>query len=234
MGATDEPITEIRLTSNTNLLLNDSGPLQLRDYFGTGGDGLGLTLWAMNEARTFEGAPVDVLSVGGGFVNLTVPAAMGALVAGIAVGERWIFAGTSAGASASHEIQADESHPAITGGATVNKLTPARRLVTASEIYAAAGYTTGVELRSAVREEVQASVTYGNAAVYAQPTVLGRTPATSEVQASHTYGAPSATVAVNKYLSSRHVVEASGTLGLLTSTATVLSTYASEARGPSV
>ena len=177
----------------------------------------------MSEARTVEGASVDVLSVGGGFVNLTIPAAMGAFVAGIAVGERWIFAGTSAGAvSASHEIQADESHPAITDQATVNKLTPTRRLVTASEIYAAAGYTTGVELRSAVREEVQASASFG-VATYAVA-VSHRTPAISEVQASHTYGASSSTVAVNKYLSTRHVVEASGTLGLLTSTATVLST----------
>ena len=138
--------------------------------------------------REVEGVPVVLSNAGGNFANLTVPSAFGSLLQGIAVGDRWIFAGTSVGASARHEIQAEESHPAITDQATVSNRIATRRVVTADETYPAPGYDAALELRSADREEVQARISFLDVATYAVE-VSHRTPATSEVQAvSHLRG----------------------------------------------
>ena len=100
VSPTDEPITRIRLTNNTTLVINDNGALNLNTYFT--GDGDDITLWVMNEARVVQGATVSRIAGVANRFNFAIPSAMGDLLADIDVGERWIFAGTRAGVDARH------------------------------------------------------------------------------------------------------------------------------------
>ena len=74
------------------LRLNDDGPLVLRDYFGSSGDGADLTVWIQTAQGTVSFAASDVRSVGFSYVNFNVPQAARSTLSGIASGDRFILA----------------------------------------------------------------------------------------------------------------------------------------------
>ena len=74
------------------LRLNDGGPLVLRDYFGSSGDGADLTVWIQTAQGAASFAASDVRSVGSSYVNFNVPQAARSTLSGIASGDRFILA----------------------------------------------------------------------------------------------------------------------------------------------
>ena len=104
LGPNNTWISRIRLTTSTNLLINISdrnGPLTtsaaavlaLFAYFGTFGDGIDEALYI----QTSEGIERVLVAgndagVGGGYLNLTISAAMGQLLQDLEVGRRLNFA----------------------------------------------------------------------------------------------------------------------------------------------
>ena len=74
------------------LRLNDGGPLVLRDYFGSSGDGADLTAWIQTAQGAVSFAASDVGSVGSSYVNFNVPQAARSTLSGIASGDRFILA----------------------------------------------------------------------------------------------------------------------------------------------
>ena len=74
------------------LRLNDGGPLVLRDYFGSSGDGADLTVWIQTAQGAVSFAASDVGSVGSSYVNFNVPQAARSTLSGIASGDRFILA----------------------------------------------------------------------------------------------------------------------------------------------
>ena len=74
------------------LRLNDDGPLVLRDYFGSSGDGVDLTVWIQTAQGAVSFAASDVSSVGSSYVNFNVPQAARSTLSGIASGDRFILA----------------------------------------------------------------------------------------------------------------------------------------------
>ena len=74
------------------LRLNDGGPLVLRDYFGSSGDGADLTVWIQTAQGAVSFAASDVRSVGSNYVNFNVPQAARSTLSGIASGNRFILA----------------------------------------------------------------------------------------------------------------------------------------------
>ena len=74
------------------LRLNVDGPLVLRDYFGSSGDGADLTVWIQIAQGAVSFAASDVRSVGSSYVNFNVPQAARSTLNGIASGDRFILA----------------------------------------------------------------------------------------------------------------------------------------------
>ena len=74
------------------LRLNVDGPLVLRDYFGSSGDGADLTVWIQTAQGAVSFAASDVGSVGSSYVNFNVPQAARSTLSGIASGDRFILA----------------------------------------------------------------------------------------------------------------------------------------------
>ena len=74
------------------LRLNDGGPLVLRDYFGSSGDGADLTVWIQTAQGAVSFAASDVGSVGSSYVNFNVPQAARSTLSGIGSGDRFILA----------------------------------------------------------------------------------------------------------------------------------------------
>ena len=74
------------------LRLNVDGPLVLRDYFGSSGDGADLTVWIQTAQGAASFAASDVSSVGSSYVNFNVPQAARSTLSGIASGDRFILA----------------------------------------------------------------------------------------------------------------------------------------------
>ena len=74
------------------LRLNVDGPLVLRDYFGSSGDGADLTVWIQTAQGAVSFAAGDVRSVGSSYVNFNVPQAARSTLSGIASGDRFILA----------------------------------------------------------------------------------------------------------------------------------------------
>ena len=74
------------------LRLNHDGPLVLRDYFGSSGDGADLTVWIQTAQGAVSFAASDVRTVGSSYVNFNVPQAARSALSGIASGDRFILA----------------------------------------------------------------------------------------------------------------------------------------------
>ena len=74
------------------LRLNVDGPLVLRDYFGSSGDGADLTVWIQTAQGAVSFAASDARSVGSSYVNFNVPQAARSTLSGIASGDRFILA----------------------------------------------------------------------------------------------------------------------------------------------
>ena len=74
------------------LRLNVDGPLVLRDYFGSSGDGADLTVWIQTAQGAASFAASDVRSVGSSYVNFNVAQAARSTLSGIASGDRFILA----------------------------------------------------------------------------------------------------------------------------------------------
>ena len=74
------------------LRLNDDGPLVMRAFFGSGGDGADLTVWLKTAAGTASFAAGDVRTAGSNYVNFNVPASERAVLAGISAGDRFVLA----------------------------------------------------------------------------------------------------------------------------------------------
>ena len=99
ISSMDEPITWLRFRGDgtaeggERISLNDDGPLEQSGYFGTGGDGLDLTVWVQTADGNIS-FPVmgSVAGSGGNYVIFNVPAADQAFVAGITEGQSFIFA----------------------------------------------------------------------------------------------------------------------------------------------
>ena len=114
------------------LRLNVDGPLVLRDYFGSSGDGADLTVWIQTAQGAVSFAASDVRSVGSSYVNFNVPQAARSTLSGIASGDRFILALTrpapapdpapdpDAGAWRDHRSDHDE----LAAGAPVGLLGP--------------------------------------------------------------------------------------------------------------
>ena len=99
ISSMDEPITWLRFRGDgtaeggARISLNDDGPLEQSGYFGTGGNGLDLTVWVQTADGNIS-FPVmgSVAGSGGNYVIFNVPAADQAFVAGITEGQSFIFA----------------------------------------------------------------------------------------------------------------------------------------------
>ena len=99
ISSMDEPITWLRFrdagtgAGGARISLNDDGPLEQSGYFGTGGNGLDLTVWVQTADGNIS-FPVmgSVAGSGGNYVIFNVPAADQAFVAGITEGQSFIFA----------------------------------------------------------------------------------------------------------------------------------------------
>ena len=76
------------------LRLNDNGPLVMRDFFDTGGEGSDLTIWVRTAAGTASFAASDVRTAGSNYVNFNVPASARAILTGISTGDRFVLAVT--------------------------------------------------------------------------------------------------------------------------------------------
>ena len=74
------------------LRLNHDGPLVLRDYFGSSGDGADLTVWIQTAQGAVSFAASDVRTVGSSYVNFNVPQATRSALSGIASGDQFILA----------------------------------------------------------------------------------------------------------------------------------------------
>ena len=234
VSPTEEPITRIRLTNNTTLVINDNGALNLNTYFT--GDGDDITLWVMNEARVVQGATVSRIAGVANRFNFAIPSAMGDLLADIEVGERWIFAGTRAGVDARHVIEGDETYPAAVATVAVESRAPVRKAITlAVARFAPQSATASVQVRPPARRIIAASRAFAahsatvavqaltptraaltlNALVFpaqlSTVAIATRFPARSNVQASKNFHVQTSTVAVQVRTSARHEIRATAT-----------------------
>ena len=148
MGATDEPITQLRFAGGTRITLNDNGPLAMSDYWANGGPGDDLTLHLQTEQGHIS-FPVagNRGNAGGNYVVFNVPAEQQAFVAGIVEGERLLFAFTRA-AAANQPIAATFAAAAASLSAGLTKRALADRPIAASFQGAAASISLGLTKRA--------------------------------------------------------------------------------------
>ena len=94
IGPGDVPLQRIlHQAGSATLRFNDgNADLSLKDYFGTGGPGRHLTIWAQTAGERVSFPARAVASAGGNYVNFNVPSAANALFAGIGSGDRFILA----------------------------------------------------------------------------------------------------------------------------------------------
>ena len=92
-GAAVAPFSRIRLTGSI-LALNDNGDLSLSSYFGSSGTGRDLIAY-IQVGSEFESFAIESgirSPIGGGYVNINMPADFATLARTIGVGTRYIFA----------------------------------------------------------------------------------------------------------------------------------------------
>ena len=217
MSADEEPITRIRLPSNTTLLLNDSGALVLNDYFT--GDGADLTLYVVNDQLEVMSRTVTRISGGLNFFNLSIPAEMGQFITNIAVGERYLFAGARASRGANYGVEASYTVAGATTTAAVLRRVPDRNVVAASLNVPTPAYAVSVQVREPTRHAVQAAYTV--AGLSATAAVQLRVVIMHMVAGSTTFAASTATATVINRNAARFPVTAGTTFASLTGSATL-------------
>ena len=94
IGPGDVPLQRIlHQAGSATLRFNyDNAALSLKDYFGAGGAGRHLTIWAQTAGGRASFPASAVASAGGNYVNFNVPSGANALFAGIGSGDRFILA----------------------------------------------------------------------------------------------------------------------------------------------
>ena len=186
MGATDEPIVQLRFAGGT-ITLNDNGPLAMSDYWANGGPGDDLTLHLQTEQGHIS-FPVagNRGNAGGNYVVFNVPAEQQAFVAGIVEGERLLFAFTRA-AAAAKPIAAAFAAAAANLAAALTKRTPGTQPIAATYAGAPGSVSLALTKRSRVAKPIAATFAARAAALAAALTK--RTPGTQPIAATYA-GAP--------------------------------------------
>ena len=93
LGAGEVPITRLRRRNGSMLVVNDSDPFSLADYFNAGGAGADLTLYLQTRDGVASFPVATHGNTGGNFIQIgALDAAFQALFDGIADGDLFIFA----------------------------------------------------------------------------------------------------------------------------------------------
>ena len=146
LGAGDVPITRIRRRNGNTLVVNDSDPFSLDDYFSSGGAGADLTLYVQTRAGVASLPVIDHGRKGGDFIQFgPLGADLQALLDGIGEGNLFIFA-LARPARTAIDLRGAAEAGAAEAAAHVSRVEPAVRTLQGTAASGEADASAGVRV----------------------------------------------------------------------------------------